>query len=472
MFGGLKPEPEPTVSPRQRSLVIAMQAGLASAALALGCASGARAGAGGPALSAADTAVTVSTSAVTGYGYNDETSVAVNPTRPDNVIATYQVPATAAWTEDGGRTWQSQALPGTDRFQLAGDPLVLYDADGHAYVFYIAFDRPEDYDTLGKAAHRNGIWVNRSDDGGRTWRLQPSAVISQPERAGIPFEDKPMAAVDRSPDPGRRGHLYVAWTEFRRWQTGILFSRSTDGGHTFSAPVEISDRTGSPKDTVGAAEGTSLAVAPDGTVYVVWSDSTGILIDRSRDGGRTWGADVRIARTPDIVFKVQGVDRTNGYPSLALDPRDGHLYVAWVDRRTGAAAVLMSSSADGGKSWSEPKVVSDGAPGDSRDRFFAWLGLDPRTGALAIGYYRQEAPGRLVYMLGWSGDHGRTWRHHPWSQAAFAATEDVFLGDYTGVDVFDGVAWAAWTEGGSDPAIGARGARHATRVVVGRAALP
>ncbi len=411
----------------------------------------------------------VSDTPVTGFGYHNETSIAVNPTRAANVIAVFQVPATAAASEDGGRTWQAQALPGTNAYQLAGDPLVTYDAAGHAYALYIAFDRPEDYDTLGKAAHRNGIFVNRSDDGGRTWGAQ-ATVIAQPERAGIPFEDKPQAVVDRTRGP-RRGTLYVAWTEFRRWQTVILFARSTDGGRSFSAPIEISDRPGSPKDTVGADEGTTLAVAPDGTVYVAWSDSTGILIDRSGDGGATWGPDVRIARTPDIVFKVAGVDRTNGYPAMALDPRGGRLFVSWVDRRYGGAAVLLATSEDGGRSWSPPRVVSDNAPGDPRDRFFSWLALDPRTRALVLGYYRQEPDGSLVYMLGYSTDGGGTFRQQPWSGGAFPATGE-FFGDYTGVAVFDGTAYAAWTETAPPAAAGAHAARHATRVVVGRATLP
>ena len=424
----------------------------------------------------AGTAPAVSAVPVTGFGYHNETSIAINPTRPLNVIATFQVPVTAAASEDGGRSWRAQALPGTDGFELSGDPDVLVDADGHAYAIYIAFVRPEDYDTLGRAAHRNGIFANRSDDGGHSWGPQVP-VMAQPERRGIPFEDKPMAAVDRSSDPARRGHLYVAWTEFRRWQTVILFSRSVDGGHSFSPPVEISDRPGSPKDTVGADEGTSLAVAPDGTIYVVWSDSTGIRLDRSRDGGLTWGRDILVARTPDIVFKVVGVARTNGYPSLALDPRDGRLFVQWVDRRYGGATVLLSSSSDGGSSWSEPVIASDNGPAaadaarDRRDRFFAWMGLDPRSGALVLGYYRVESPGTLRYMLSYSTDRGRTFRHRPWSPDSFPSADE-FLGDYTGVDFLDGIAYAAWTEGGSERGASVHALERGTRVVVGKATIP
>lgn len=410
------------------------------------------------------------TESVTGFGYHNETSVAVDPTQPDRVVAVFQVPASAAWSTDGGRSWAVAPLPGTQAFELSGDPTVFFGADGRAYALYIAFVRPEDYDTLGKAAHRNGIYLNRSDDGGRTWRAQATPVVAQPERPGVPFEDKPMAAVDRTSDPARRGTVYVAWTEFRRWETQILFARSTDGGLTFSAPIQISDRGGSPKDSVGAAEGTDVAVGPDGTVYVVWSDSTGILLDRSTDGGRTFGPDTRIARTADIVFGVPGVARANGFPGIEVDPRTGRLFVEWVDARLGSAAVFLTESGDGGRTWSEPRVVSDAAAPDGRARFFSWMSLDPKTGMLALGYYREEGGGRLRYMLSYSTDGGRTFRHEPWGQPFVPGGE--FLGDYTGVDAFGGVVYSAWTEAApADSAPALHGGGHHTRVVVGRAVL-
>jgi hypothetical protein len=379
---------------------------------------------------------------VTGGGYHNETSVAINPTRPENVIVAYQVPATVAASFDGGGSWSAAPLPDVGRWQLAGDPVVTFDGDGRAYAIYIAFDRPEDYDTLGKAAHRNGIFVNRSDDGGRTWRARPTAVIEQPERPGVPFEDKPWMVTDRSTDTSRRGNLYVAWSQFRRTETVILFSRSTDGGRSFSAPLTISDRAGSPKDTVGAAEGTDVAVAPDGTVWVVWTDSTGILLDRSTDQGRTFGRDMHVARTADIVFAVPGVSRANGYPSLEIDARTGRMYVLWVDRRSGVAAPYLVTSVDAGRSWSPPRGI---APADSADRFFAWLSVDPVTGLAVVGQYRQRSADAIDYELAYSTDGGASFATRTWTRAPFAPAGQ-FLGDYTGIDAFGGVVMSAWTE--------------------------
>ncbi|HEX6536055.1 MAG TPA: sialidase family protein, partial [Gemmatimonadaceae bacterium] len=382
--------------------------------------------------------------AITTPGYHDETSIAIDPTDSLRLVAAWQIPATIGASTDGGVTWRSSPLPGVERWQLSGDPVVGYDADGHAYALYIAFDRPEDYDTLGKAAHRNGIFVNRSDDGGSTWRPEPTAVIEQPERAGVPFEDKPAFAIDRGRDPARRGAVYVAWTEFRRNESVILFARSTDGARTFGAPVVLSDRPGSPKDSVGAAEGTDVAVAPDGTVYVVWSDSTGILMDRSTDGGRTFGRDVRIARTPDIVFGVHGVERANGYPSLEIDPRSGRMYVMWVDVRATRPEPYLSTSDDGGVRWTLPTPVA-GVGANGEPRFFAWMSVDPVTGLVAVSYYRGSSGGRLEYVLATSRDGGGAFIERAWSARPFDPRGQ-FLGDYTGVAAHAGTVVAAWTE--------------------------
>lgn len=405
---------------------------------------------------------------ITAAGYHNETSIAIDPSDTRRMVAAWQIPATTAWSTDSGTSWQWARLPDVGRWQLSGDPMVSYDGDGHAYVVYIAFDRPEDYDTLGRAAHRNAILVNRSSDGGRTWHAAPTVVIEQPERPGIPFEDKPAIGIDRTMDAHRRGSVYVAWTEFRRHESVILFSRSVDTAATFSPPIRISARAGSPKDSVGADEGTSITVGRDGTVYVVWSDSIGIHLVRSTDAGRSFGADILVARTPDIVFDVAGVARVNGYPTVAMDVRGARLYVAWVDPRLGKPEPFLATSDDGGNTWSVPIPVA--GSDTTLARFFASLAVDPRTGLVAVGYYRVARGSHIAYMLATSTDHGSTFREQPWGEPPFNPAGE-FLGDYTGVDAYGGEVAAAWTEvvrpdSASGPT--GMGGRHDSRVMVGR----
>ena len=62
----------------------------------------------------------------------------------------------------------------------------------------------------------------------------PSEVIG-----GI-FQDKPMLEVDRT-GGAHDGNVYVCWSRFTgAGQNKAYFSRSTDGGATFSRPISIS----------------------------------------------------------------------------------------------------------------------------------------------------------------------------------------------------------------------------------------
>jgi len=92
-------------------------------------------------------------------------------------------------------------------------------------------------------------------------------------------------------------------------------------------------------------------------------DHVGVI--KSTDGGATW-SDVTVVADQQDVADVDPntgqFPRTGGgLPSAAVDPATGQLYVTWTDARfTGGAfnQVVISTSTDGGASWSAPAVVS------------------------------------------------------------------------------------------------------------------
>src|SRR5579884_2484019 len=219
-------------------------------------------------------------------GYFNEPSVAVNPLNPKQVVLAYQTGARVAYSEDAGENWQIAANTVPRNYAVSGDVSVAYDNQGHAFLCYIAFDKLGTEEYWGHNATRNGIFVRRSLDGGRTWQ-NPAAVIEHPTQPGIPFEDKPYIVADNTKGP-YAGNLYVGWTQFTLTQSFILFSRSVDDGVTWSKPIRISTKAGLPRDDNGAVEGFTGAVGPDGTLYVVWADGTHVVFTYSRDGGRTF----------------------------------------------------------------------------------------------------------------------------------------------------------------------------------------
>ncbi|MGH9359171.1 MAG: sialidase family protein, partial [Terriglobia bacterium] len=102
-------------------------------------------------------------------GYFTEPGVAVNPKNPRQVAVAFQDPAHIAYSFDAGRHWQSATDVAPPDYRVSGDVSVAYDNKGHAIICTIAFDNLGTHEYWGHGATRNGIYVRRSLDGGKTW---------------------------------------------------------------------------------------------------------------------------------------------------------------------------------------------------------------------------------------------------------------------------------------------------------------
>ncbi len=343
-----------------------------------------------------------------------------------------------AFSRDGGSSWKVATGTAPADYRVSGDVSVTYDKHGAAILCYIAFDKLGTENYWARGATRNGIFVRRSPDGGATWDAQAHAVIAQPTQPGIPFEDKPYIVADNT-NSKYAGNLYVGWTEFRIDESVILFSRSSDGGLTWSAPIEISTHHGLPRDDNGAVEGFTGAVAADGTLHVVWADGDSIVLASSHDGGKTFSKSRAILKTAPLYFALNGLDRANGFPQIAIDPRHdrkGLLYVTWSDYRDGDIGVFCATSDNGGKSWNNAVRVNSNPVHDGTDQFFQWLAVDPATGAANVIFYdRRLDPNnqKTTVTLARSVDGGRTFTNYAWTHDAFVTRREEFLGDYIGI---------------------------------------
>lgn len=383
-------------------------------------------------------------------GYQNEPSIAVNPENPAQVVAAYQVKAHAAYSRDGGKTWRIAEGTAPSDYRISGDVSVAFDRQGNAYLCYIAFDKLGTISYWGHNATRNGIFVRRSEDGGKTWGKEPGVVFAHPTEPGIPFEDKPYILVDDTQGP-HSGNLYVGWTEFRLTESVMLFSRSRDQGRTWSTPITISTHPGLPRDDNGAVEGFEGAVGADSALYVVWADGQHIVFTRSRDGGRSFEPSRDIIDIAPPYFEVSGVSRANGFPQIGIDPRagsEGRLYVTWSDYRNGDIDVFCVTSDNGGEDWSKPVRVNSDPIHNGADQFFQWLAVDPVGGdAYVVFYDRRADPGnrKAVVVLARSTDAGRSFKNYSWTEEPFDARGD-FLGDYTGLAAQNGRVYGIWAE--------------------------
>jgi hypothetical protein len=380
-------------------------------------------------------------------GYFTEPAIAVNPANPQQVVGVFQDNVHAAYSEDSGHTWQLAEGVDPKNYRVSGDVSVAFDNQGHAFVCYIAFDKLGTFNYWAHGATRNGIFVRRSLDGGKTWEADHIPVAEQPSEPGIPFEDKPYIVADNSRSK-YAGSLYIGWTRWRLADSQMVISRSTDDGKTWSKPVEIDAHPGLPRDDNGAAEGFAGVVAPDGTLYAIWSQDDQIMLTSSRDGGQTFARARPVIHTAPIMFAIQTLERANGFPQIAIDPKGKRLFITWSDYRNGDLDVFVATSDDGGKHWTAPVRVNSDPEHDGAEQFFQWLAVDPTDGSLDVLFYdRRGDPQnrKQIVVLARSTDGGRSFTNYAWTDEPFEAG-GVFFGDYTGIAANGGRVYGIWME--------------------------
>lgn len=394
-----------------------------------------------------------------GFSAYSEPHVAVDPEDPDRLVGAskfftdnsrYRFRVGVFASANGGRTWTEQGiLSGLEEFVVTSDPVVAFGPDGQVYVAVIATTGIEGEEEGAQGSEgqqpRNaseeggwGVFTYRSDDGGRTFKDPVEVDIGA-------FDDKEWLAVDLSQSP-HRGNVYVVWQD----SCVTYFSRSTDGGQTFSPRQEL----------LAACAGAQVAVGPDGAIYVLGPTYTlnpelaRFRLTVSRDGGRTFDeprAVLDVAVMPD---ELNGGFRSAALPSLAVAPDTGDLVVAWNDDRGGNVNVWLSRSTDGGATFSDPIHVNDIARGDQFQPAVA-VGAN---GTVIVSWFdrRADPQNRLaeVYVAR-SVDGGRTFgpgvrvgtqRFDPALAAPPAPSGNLFFGDYQGLTVAGGTVIPFWND--------------------------
>ena len=182
-------------------------------------------------------------------------------------------------SEDGGRTWASNRPVYTDPTCPCCRTSAAVAGDGTMYVAWRAI-LPGDV---------RDVVVTRSRDGGATWEAPVRTRADDWIYPGCPHAG-PSLKVDA------QGVVHVGWWTGKEGEAGVYYARSEDGGRSFTAlPMDVGERA--------RPAHVQLALSPGGAVYVAWDDGLGemprILVRRSRDGGRTFGPSEALS-DPDV----------------------------------------------------------------------------------------------------------------------------------------------------------------------------
>ncbi len=445
----------------------------------------------------------------------NETTIAVNPANPRNLVAgtnDYRVFNTregrndgsgyAYTTFDGGRTWLNVQLPHLT-FQTgatgllsdmdsAGDPAVAFGPHNTAYYANLVFSR------LNNAS---GVVVSKSTDGGRTWGepsiVHTDGVDSSGNALPTPyFNDKEWITVDQ-----HTGTVYVTWTSFGPNDSPIQVSSSRDGGNTWSAPAAVNPASAfTPGGITAYSSGSNPQVNRHGDLFIAYesavcqtlacdqaTDHDAVIIATSHDGGHTF-TNQEVAYDYDFPVNADAAGRDtltgenfriNSFPQLTIDPVTDALYATWADDRNGlydsttGASIKTNGdvfivSSRNGKHWSGTIDV-----GTAEDEVYPAIAA--YDGKVAVSFYtRTYDPNGIgldmAYVAGDAEDLRDLGRHRVHRITTQTANPQIqflgvglvsgkilqgeFIGDYTAIAMgSDGVFHPCWTDFRGNPGV-------------------
>lgn len=421
--------------------------------------------------------------------------VDVHPTDADIVAAIWQQDRwfnggaranVGAVSTDGGATWSEVRFPGITQcddgpWDRASDPWLSFSPNGDLHVMHLVLDietvpgKPGGFGPNGMAAQK--IEASAFSDG----TIGPGE-ISDPIL--IAFEDSGEDLHDKNSmtaDPFDSNFVYAVW-DFLDLPAGAainpdrgvfggglgfkgaaLFSRTTDGGKTWSEPKVLYNPGG-----VNQTIGNQIVVDDDGTLYDFFNEILNFRADDggtqfdfnlsfkfSNDRGGRWlpaGRPVRLAK----IMEAPVLDPDTNEPhrtaevlfDVASDLNTGALYAVWQDRRfTGRSAIAFTMSTDGGRSWTTPvRIDKTPVTGTANDQAFLPSVDVAGDGTVGVTYYdfRNNGPGGgtdtdqwFVHCHAACSDPANWEEEHvdgPFDSRQAPFARGYFLGDYVGLD--------------------------------------
>jgi hypothetical protein len=363
---------------------------------------------------------------------------------------------------DGGQSWNVlEASPALASFPFCshgqGGVIQAPMAFGRNGTVYLAMNAWDDQD----GARRNGaIVVARSRDFGDTW--ETTMVYNARGKTGEAEElIRPLHSMAVDTETGSEDVVYVTFNISMQGLTAPnaapvrpMVAVSRDGARTFAEPLNLADKqfesaevrqqafaavtttvpaAGVTTTSTTAPPANSKAAQPNqaanfggsggrasitagvdgkGKAYIMWltgtanvtpSPPSARMLSTTTDGGKTW-----------TTAQAMPFDYDNASPRMAVS-EDGVIHLIYGRNPTpdisGNGEVYHQASTDGGKTWSEPKKISDEPDKDLRGQYFPNISVAPNGRVDAVWWDTRDDPGTRSNDLyyAYSDDNGRTW---------------------------------------------------------------
>lgn len=401
---------------------------------------------------------------------------------------TWSEPVSAARSEivtesnvdETGRERGTVTLPFLDKPWLAVGP---NPADPDASSLYLTYSEfrttyslvySDELAFLSAPYTESVIRVTRSDDGGLTWTKPNSVspVVLQAEGSREPGMDGPGASEGfellQENYPGLSNEVLQA--------EGIDPETAAVHGDGVGGVWTQQDTATEPDSSNRTVQGSQPTVLPDGTLAVVYVDTTNdgiqdgmmtIMAVLSKDGGETLSEPVVIGvfrephyRPRNASFRYWGT----AFPQLASGP-NGEIYVAVTglpgDKVGDDGDIYLMRSLNGGEAWEEPARINTDST--NRVQFFPAVDVSPNGTVHLMWADMRDDPDEVRYHIYYSRseDQGETFGF-TLEDESFTAPDTrvtdfasnslrgfpngLFIGDYFSLAANDEDVYMVWTD--------------------------
>lgn len=219
------------------------------------------------------------------------------------------------------------------------------------------------------------IYVSKSSDGAASW--DPAVLVSENSAGNNLW---PLIAT------GPDGTVYVEWTQTWPTAQASTMAWSTDGGSTYSTPLNLT--------STASIRSTTLAVDTHGRLYVGISSHAVAVTSYSvsvswSDDGTTWAPWQTVSGSLESAI----------FPALDADSF-GSIHLAWYSSIGSTYMIRYSESLDRGATWSVELPISSPFNGG----YIGYLASEGDTVMYAWGDFSTTGFGFVI-----SADHGVTW---------------------------------------------------------------
>lgn len=267
---------------------------------------------------------------------------------------------------DGGQTWSSSLIPGfpgdmspqgatslLHKSNATSDPVLAFDRLGNVYYAGLVFN------ITNGIIGNTFVFVAKYTNDGATY-----SGVTLIE--GSPDADKEWIATDKTGGTND-GNVYVAFDSTIQGVYVTSFSRSIDGGKTFSIPIMVPPVCAGLPPPNGCGNLPGVAVDSNGNVFVSslpYNLTSGfffssIQVTKLTNGGSVVAPSVIVQSGVSLIPSPLPGGRFRAFttPQIAADSRG--VYLVWDDYRTGTADVYLTRSTDAGATWTPPLRVND-----------------------------------------------------------------------------------------------------------------